>query len=200
MTDKKVICLACGVFRMELETLARQGKLDCNIIALESMLHMKPSKLEREMGRIIEAGQNDKFLIIYGDCHPHMHEMQERENVAKVSGINCYDILLGRETYRKLRKDQAFILLPEWTLRWREVFVNEFGVENHEAAQSFMKEHLKRLLYVDTGVMPVPEETLQDIAEFVGMPVDILHISLENLRQAIDNALQKFVRRDQNDK
>jgi hypothetical protein len=199
MTDNKITCLACGVFRMEIEALSRQGKLDCGIITLESMLHMNPAKLEQEIGRVLESGQNDKFLILYGDCHPRMHEMQERENVSKVTGINCCDILLGRETYRKLQKDQAFIFLPEWTLRWREVFTNELGFENQEVAQAFMREHRKRLVYVDTGVVLVPDKTLQEISEFFGMPVEILHISLDILQQGIGNALLKFTRRDQND-
>ncbi|MBF0505774.1 MAG: DUF1638 domain-containing protein [Nitrospirae bacterium] len=200
MTDKKITCLACGVFRMEIEALARQGKLDCDITTLESMLHMKPAKLEQKMGRVIEAGQNDKFLILYGDCHPHMREMQDRGNVVKVAGINCCEILLGMETYRKLQKDQAFIFLPEWTLRWREIFTHELRLENPEVAQTFMKEYSKRLVYVDTGVMPVPDKTLQDISEFFDMPVETLHISLENLQQGIDNALQKFTRHNQNGK
>jgi|SRR5208283_3092151 len=200
MTDKKIICLACGVFRRELEALSRHGRLDCDTITLESMLHMKPAKLEQEMGRVIEAGQNDKFLLLYGDCHPRMHELQVRENVSKVDGINCCDILLGREAYRRLQKDQAFIFLPEWTLRWREIFTHEFGFGNHELAQAFMKEHRKRLVYVDTGVMPVPDKTLHDISEFLGMPVETLHISLENLQQGIDKSLLKFRVHDQNDK
>ncbi|MBF0558113.1 MAG: DUF1638 domain-containing protein [Nitrospirae bacterium] len=200
MTDKKITCLACGVFRMEIEALSRQDKLDCNIITLESMLHMKPARLEEEMGRVMEAGPNDKFLVLYGDCQPRMHEMQARENVSKVTGINCCDILLGREAYRNLQKDQAFIFLPEWTLRWREVFTNELGFENQEVAQAFMREHRKRLVYVDTGVMPVPDKTIQDISEFFGMPVEILHISLDILLQGINNALRKFARHDQNDK
>jgi hypothetical protein len=192
MTDKKITCLACGVFRMEIEALARQGKLDCNIITLDSMLHMNPARLGQEMGRVMEVAPENRFLVLYGDCHPHMHEMQSMENVSRVTGINCCEILLGKEVYRKLQKEQAFIFLPEWTLRWKEVFAHELGFENHEVAQSFMKEHQKRLVYVDTGVMPVPDETLQEISGFFGMPVETVHIYLDNLLQGINKALEKF--------
>lgn len=199
MTDKKNICLACGVFRMEIETLARQRKLDCDITVINSMLHMKPVKLEQEMGRLIKAEPNDRFLLLYGDCHPHMHEMQSMENVSRVAGINCCEILLGREVYRILQKEQTFIFFPEWTHRWKEVFRYELGFINNELAQTFMKEYRKRLVYVDTGVIPVPEKTVQEISEFFDMPVEIMHISLDILMQGINNALQKFRRQDQND-
>jgi hypothetical protein len=199
MQDDKIKCLACGVFRMELEALAKQGKLDCDIITLESMLHMKPAKLEQELEQAMASRSKDRFLILYGDCHPRMHEMQARKNATKVVGINCCEILLGREPYRKLQKDHAFLFLPEWTLRWRDVFAHELGFDKPEVAQAFMKEYRKRLVYVDTGVMPVPDNTLLEISEFFKMPVEILHISLDNLLQGINNALQKFTRRDQND-
>jgi hypothetical protein len=200
MTNKKITCLACGVFKVELAALIKQGKLDCDIIALESMLHMKPAKLEQEMERTLAAGPKDKFLILYGDCHPGMHEMQNRENATRVVGINCCDILLGRAAYRKLQKEQAFIFLPEWTQRWQEVFTHELGFEKPEVAQAFMKEYRKRLVYADTGVMPVPHKTLGDISEFFDMPVEILPVSLDMLLQGINKALQKVTQRGQDEK
>lgn len=200
MTGNKITCLACGVFRMEIDALIKQGKLDCDIITLESMLHMKPAKLGQEMGRILDAKPNDKFLVLYGDCHPHIHEMQSMENVSRVTGINCCEILLGSDVYRKLQKEQAFVFLPEWTLRWKEVFAHELGFENREVAQTFMKEYRKRLVYVDTGVIPVPDETLREISEYFGMPVEIMHISLDIFLQGINKALQKFARYNHLDK
>jgi len=190
MTDKKITCLACGVFRMEIEALAAQGKLDCDIIMLDSMLHMSPARLEQEMDRVMAAGTDDKFLILYGDCHPRMHEMQRLENASKVAGINCCDILLGRTVYRKLQKDRVFIFLPEWTRRWRNIFTHELGFDNPEVLRAFMKEHQKALMYADTGVTPVPEKNLQDISEFFDMPVEVMPISLGTLLQGIHKALR----------
>ncbi|NVN91463.1 MAG: DUF1638 domain-containing protein [Desulfuromonadales bacterium] len=196
MNDKKITCLACGVFRMELDALMRQGRLDCDLIALDSMLHMKPANLEQKMVRVIAARQDDKFLILYGDCHPRMHEMQEGENATKVSGINCCEILLGRDIYRKLQKEQAFIFLPEWTLRWHDVFTRELGFEKPDVAQAFMRDHCKRLVYVDTGVIPVPDATLGEISGFFNMPVEVLRTSLDFLLQGITIALRKFMGTD----
>jgi hypothetical protein len=192
MMDKKITCIACGVFKMEIEALARQGLFNCNVITLESMLHMKPAELEQNMEHAMAARPNDKFLILYGDCHPHMREMQAREDTTRVAGINCCDILLGRAEYRKLQKDQAFIFLPEWTMRWQEVFAHELGFAQPAVARAFMKEYRKRLVYVDTGVMQVPDGTLKEIAEFFNMPVEVMGISLDNLHQEICNALRKF--------
>jgi hypothetical protein len=199
MSNKKITCLACGVFKNEIEALARQGKLDLDIVTLESMLHMKPALLEQEMGQALEASPNDTFLLLYGDCHPRMREMQNKENVSKVVGINCCEIFLGKEAYRTLQREEAFIFLPEWTLRWQEVFTMELGFEDPQAAQEFMKEYRKKLVYIDTGVMPIPESILQDISAFFDMPVEILHISLDVLSKGIQNTLRKLERPDHHD-
>ncbi|MFA6401204.1 MAG: DUF1638 domain-containing protein [Salinivirgaceae bacterium] len=200
MTDNKIKCLACGVFKLEIEALASQGKLDCEITVLNSMLHMKPVMLEQEMNRLINEKPNDRFLLLYGDCHPHMHEMQNMENVSKVAGINCCDILIGREIYRQLQKEQAFVFFPEWTHRWKEVFSYELGFTNSELGQTFMKEYRKKLVYIDTGVIPVPTETIQEISGFFGMPVEIMPVSLDIFFQGINNALQKLKKHGNNGK
>jgi hypothetical protein len=196
--SQRIVCLSCGVFRMEIESLARQGKLDCRIITLESMLHMKPEKLRQEMETVIAAQKGSKILILYGDCHPYMHEIQSRENFAKVDGMNCCEIFLGTELYKKLQREQAFIFLPEWTQRWREIFHKELGFEDQEIAGSFMRDIIRQLVYVDTGVIPVPHKTLHEISEYFGMPVEILNISLDNLQDSLNNALIKLNRGYQN--
>ncbi|MDD2850733.1 MAG: DUF1638 domain-containing protein [Desulfuromonadaceae bacterium] len=199
MHDAKITCLGCGVFKMEIEALVRQRKLDCDIITLDSMLHMKPVKLEQEMEQVLDAATRERYLLLYGDCHPHMHEMQERQNTAKISGINCCEILLGKSTYRKLQKEKAFIFLPEWTQRWREVFTYQLGFNTPEMAQTFLKEHCTRLVYIDTGVMPVPGTTLQEISAYFDMPIEVMPISLDTLSQGIHDALQKFIEDDSSD-
>lgn len=180
---------------MELAALARQGRLECPVVTLDSMLHMRPANLERELQRVMAAAPDGRYLLVYGECHPRMHEMQGGERVSRVAGINCCDILLGRDAYRKLQKEQAFVFLPEWTLRWREVFARELGFDEPELARAFMKEYRRRLVYLDTGVLPVPDATLREIAEFFAQPVDVLPITLDILLQGIQDARQKLAGR-----
>jgi hypothetical protein len=200
MLDQKITCLGCGVFKLEIEALVRQKKLDCDIITLDSMLHMKPSKLEHELEVVLDTAKDDRYLLLYGDCHPHMHEMQNRANTTKVSGINCCEILLGKRAYRKFQEGRAFIFLPEWTLRWREVFTCQLGFTKPEMARTFLKEHSRNLVYIDTGVMPVPDNTLQEISAYFDLPMEVMHVSLDNLSQGINDALQKFSEEDPSDK
>ena len=43
------ICVACSVFRDELEALRKRGELDLPVRYLDSMLHMRPKRLETQL-------------------------------------------------------------------------------------------------------------------------------------------------------
>jgi hypothetical protein len=194
MPEPAITCLACGVFRTELDALVREGRLDCTIETLESMLHMNPVGLERAIERAMDARPGGRVVLLYGDCHAWMRETETRDDVSRVAGLNCCEILLGHDAYHRLQRAQAFIFLPEWARRWRDVFTRELGFTDPVLAQAFMKEHRRRLVYLDTGVVPVPVQTLDDIAGFFGMPVEVQPVSLDVLLQGIRAALRTFAR------
>lgn len=129
-------------------------------------------------------------VLIYGDCHAHRRERGERPHCAKTDAINCGDLLLGRELYRSYRNDKAILFLPEWTQRWHEVFQQQSGFSDRVLAREFMQESQQKLVYIDTGLMPVPEDTLRKIADFVDMPMEILTISISQLRQTVHRAVE----------
>ncbi|MCE1204794.1 MAG: DUF1638 domain-containing protein [Holophagaceae bacterium] len=188
-------CISCSIFRKEIEALQASGQLDLPVEYLNSMLHMVPVKLEARLQEAIEAARRqdpDRDVVIaYGDCCGHMEDFEAEPGTSRTEGINCCEIILGRETYRKLRREGAFFLMPEWARSWRQVFVGQLGLLG-PCAKTFMQELHTRLIYLDTGILPVPHEELAGASEFLGLPVEILPVSLDpllaNLRQAIQTA------------
>jgi len=188
------ICIACSIFRGELQTLQERGELvDLPVRYLPSMLHMDPAKLARRLGALLEEEHRSprKVLLLYGDCCPDMHLHEALPEVARTEGINCPEILLGRERYRSLRKEGVFFLMPEWALRWKEIFQDELGL-TAEVAHDFMGEMHTRLLYLDTGIMPVPETDLQRISEFTGLPWETMAVEPDHLKDALLSKLEEL--------
>ena len=189
----KMICLACGVFRHELDAHRARGEIDFPIRYLDSMLHMYPQKLHRLLDSIlgVERGTGTKILLLYGDCHAHMCQQESLPGVCRVRGRNCAEILLGPDLYRTLWEEDAFIFLPEWTIRWREIFDDELGLQG-ETGRDFMREMRTKLTYVDTGVMPVPREHLQAASEAMGLPWEVLRVGPDRLLAAIREAVERM--------
>lgn len=188
---QKMMLVGCSIFRQEILQLGQVVTDRCSLKFLDSMLHMHPYRLDTMLQRVARNAASP-LLLVYGDCCPHMGELAKQPHVRKVSGLNCCDIILGHDVYRRLRREGVFFFMPEWTGRWEEVFRRELGLDSRDLAREFMHEMHNRLVYLDTGLTGTPYETLADIEAFFDMPVTVMHPGLDQLKAAILNGLESL--------
>ena len=175
--------ICCGILQAEVSELFRRGVLRGSLVCNDSMLHMDPTHLETTLSTQTK-NPNNPIILIYGDCCSGMIQLAERPNVHRVDRINCCQLLLGKARYRELMHQNSFILLPEWALRWKEVIEQELGLRGL-VARDFFQETRKEIVYLDTGLAPVPEKELTDCAEYTGLPYRVEKISLYYLQTAL---------------
>ncbi|MDP2875912.1 MAG: DUF1638 domain-containing protein, partial [Holophaga sp.] len=135
-----------------------------------------------------EQRQGHEVVLGFGDCCARMLEMQAEAGITRTQGINCCEILLGKDRYRALRKEGIFFFLPEWAHRWQEVFEKELGL-NATNARDLMRDMHTRLIYLDTGLVPIPTHELQAASEYTGLPWETMAVNLEALRSNLEKAL-----------
>lgn len=190
-TPVKVV--ACSIFRREIELLQARGELSLPFLYLDSMLHMVPEKLcsllNIEINRAL--GRDSHIVLLYGECHPAMHEQEEKKGVCRVKGVNCCEIMLGSETYRSYLKKGIFFLMPEWVQRWETVFRTELGL-SETTAKRFMGTMHTHLLYLDTQVRPEPKALLSKISRFTGLRWRSVSVSLNHLRDSINRCVENM--------
>jgi len=189
--DSRKLCISCSIFRKEIEALQASGQLNLPVEFLNSMLHMVPARLEARLQEALGSARSrdpePDVVLAYGDCCGHMDTFESAPGTGRTEGINCCEIILGSETYRKLRKEGAFFLMPEWALSWRQIFVGQLGLLG-PCAKAFMQEMHSRMIYLDTGLVPVPHAALEEASEFLGLPVEILPVSLDPLLASLQQA------------
>jgi hypothetical protein len=192
-SGNSVVAICCAVFQAEVEVLRREYWPDLDIRYQSSMLHMRPGKLAVRLEALIdeELRRGNRILLIYGDCCMRMTELTERPGVVRTRGNNCCDLLLGSADYRRLSHDGAFFLFPEWTRRWRHIFSVELGLNQSNAA-GLMNDMHRKLLYLDTGVIEIPKDDLEECSRYCELPWESLKVSLEPLRAAIQAALEQL--------
>ena len=193
-----VVCIACSIFKKEIQHLLRQDAWDVPCRFLGSMLHMVPERLGEELKTALAEAlrEGNRVVLAYGDCCPRMEDLGSQGEVSRTEGINCCEILLGRDDYRRMRKEGVFFLIPEWTLNWRQIFNHELGLEGINAV-TFMQEMHTRFVYLDTGLVPIPTPQLEEISAFAGLPVEILSTPLDHLRAGLKAAVEKVRRHGQ---
>jgi PAS domain S-box-containing protein len=112
-------------------------------------------------------------------------------NIVRTPGINCCEIILGSEKYRRFRKDGAFIILPEWAERWKEAFVDYMGFKTSKSIRPFMGEMHQKLIYVDTGLQKKNNLLFNEISDYLGLPLEVHTSSLGELEKVIDRLIKE---------
>ncbi len=186
--------IACSVLKDELEFILSRDFPGVSCVFVDSMLHMHPEQLGKALERRLSQHGTQPCLVVYGDCHPHMKDMEDSGRIIRTPGVNCAEILLGHERYVSHRNRGSFLFLPEWTSRWRDIFMNELGFTDPQLAREFMAETRNGLVYLDTGIAPVPLKCLEDIRSFFGMAVTVEPVSLDHLARLIVDGVSRLER------
>ena len=197
--EKNTEIIACSIFRYELEKYIATHTDEVPINLFNSYLHLFPMELSEKLSEMVDnkLSQNKKVVLICGDCHPFMKEMGCKNNVTKIQGSNCVEILIGRELRRKLQKEGAFFLLPEWTVRWREIFKELLELPT-EHIQSLFYEHHKKFVYLDTCVLPVPFREIEECASFFNLPYEIESVPTNLFINTIETIINNLSLNDAN--
>ncbi len=192
-TSPNTVCITCTVFRTALETLHERGEFDLPVRYLDSMLHMRPDELSRRLEAQIEreCDRGNQVLLLYGDCDPFMIERVSKPGICRPKGVNCFELLLGRDRFRQLRREGAFFVLPDWARRWQEVVQLGIGSQR-ENIRCVMTDMHSKLVYLDLGSVPVPEEDLRAFSDYVGLPWEVVSVSTDHLRAAIETAAEEL--------
>lgn len=187
--------LACSVFRPEIELLQRRGEICFPVSFMDSRLHMQPALLyETIQSQLTVLLKECRGVVLFiGDCHRKIYEFCADRRVVRIDGINCGMILLGRQRYKELMHEQAFLLFPEWTARWRDILLSLEhscgGVTRH-----LLRDAQKKLTYLDTGSRPILEAELRACSNHVGLPFEIETVSLDHFSRLVSGAVERLDR------
>lgn len=194
MTRAVLIC--CSALKAEAERLCTVHWPDHKRTYLSSTMHLHPERLAASLQRALESElkQGNKVVLIYGDCCARMSDFEAMPGVVRTQGKNCCELLLGSAEYRRLSHEGAFFVLPKWARRWK-MFFNGLGLDRVNAA-SLMQDLHRSMIYLDAGLVPVPESSLQESSGYCGLPYEVRPVSLDVLHGAVEDALTRLLKQE----
>ncbi len=192
---RKPVCIACSVFRSELQSLFDRGQLNLDLKFIDLTLHMNPVQMQDSLDIYLkkEIARGNYIILIYGHCSPGMNKVTANSCIARVEGKNCFEIILGEKEYLAQLKSRSFFLLPKWIEDWRKYFIDGFGMDS-DIASSMMEDTYKKILYLDTGVTGIEKEKLRKFSDYCRLPVEIKKVSLKPLMDSIKKAVEMLNR------
>lgn len=184
--------LSCGIFAREFDFIDPSLRARVEPIFLDSLLHMRPALLEERLAKALEETPARPTLVVYGDCCPHMRELASAPGKSRTDAVNCIELALGRERYRRLLREGAFFFMPEWLERWREIFDRELGLGDGDLARSLMRDSSRFLVYLDTGCVAIRHDLLEEVSDYFDLPLRIEGCGLGELERHIGLAIGKL--------
>lgn len=188
---QRTLIISCSALQGEMEQLCRQHWPDHELMFMSSTMHLHPDRLAATLQTALatERSQGGRVVLVYGYCCHGMTAFETLPGVVRSSAKNCCELLLGRDEYRRLSHEGAFFVIPKWACRWKRFF-SGLGL-NRENASSMMQELHRTLVYLDTGLAPVPQQALHECAEFCGLPYEVRPVPLDALHGAVEEALNR---------
>jgi hypothetical protein len=94
--------ISCSVLKEEIQSLIKQGELDCDVVFVSKNFHIDYTLLEKNLRKTIERTlpqKTDKPVLVYGDLclgpNGEMKQLASEYGLVKVDAQNCVDCLLG---------------------------------------------------------------------------------------------------------
>ncbi len=186
--------IACGVFRPALEQLHLARRYpNVRVSYLPPVLHIRPKQLEEHLRRrvMIAAKRRERLVCLYGDCFPDIGEFCRLRGIAKVTGHNCYEILLGADLFGRLVDETAgtYFLERELILNFREYCIEPLELHD-EQVRKWCFEHYHRLLYVRQPGDPDLVPRACELADFLELSLDIRDADYSHLERRLVEVLQ----------
>lgn len=192
MTRKKVIqpvhIIACGVFKPFLDTLELKRYPQVRLTFLPSNLHLFPNELKNLLRKeIISVQKTGKNLIcLYGNCFPDMESFCRDQNVTKVPGDLCYEMLLGKEVFRKIMDETAgtYFIEKELILNFDEYCVDPLDLKDSEMRKLYFKNY-KRIIYLRQPADPDLSKKAVDLAGFLELLPEVRDADYSHLEKEL---------------
>ena len=185
--------IACHVFEPAIEALQLGRKYpNLSLTYLPPNLHLRPRDLGKYLRReiILAKRKNEQIICLYGDCFPGISDYCRRHGVRKVPGFHCWEMLLGSERYNHIIEEDVgtYFLEKELIHNFKEYVIEPLELYDEEMREHCFK-HYHRLLYVRQPLDPVLVAEATELAEFLGLSLEIQDADFSYLEERLSGLI-----------
>lgn len=178
MKIKPILIIACAALASVVEsTVKATGAALFEVNYLSARWHNHPAGIPSEIQKVIrEAKSSGKYtdiVVLYGDCGTDgkLDEMLKEENIQRIPGSQCSDILLASAKLDETISDaDGNYYLTDYMVRYfSQISAPGLGSGNdHESRKQYLKHH-KQLVYLAQTEDKELQLKAIDIADSLGL-------------------------------
>ena len=174
----------CGALGAEVKDIVDRRGWDVDIYGLSAMLHLYPKRIVEELGVKLRAlrPRYEKLVVVYGDCGTG-----DEMGAARVRGPHCYEMLAGEELFEQVSDDKpGTFFLTDWLVRnFDRAVVRGLGLDRDPELKAMVFGNYEALLYLRQVPNPRLAVKAQEIAAYLGLPLEIVDVGLGQLEERL---------------
>src|SRR5438874_12051229 len=147
------------------------------------MHHFFPKKIVEALDRKLEqlSVAYRRVVVVYGDCGTTgaLEPILERYGAVRVRGPHCYEMFAGSDFDRIADERAATFFLTDWLVRnFERAVVRGHGLDRYPDLKPLYFQNYTDLLYLAQFVDPCLKEKAQEIATYLGLPLELRNVRL----------------------
>lgn len=129
------------------------------------------------------------LLIIGGVCMSQL-DASEFPGLRVHRLENCFELLLNKSILHRQISQGCYIISSGW-LRHAWEIIPMWGFDEH-SIKEFFAESARKIMFLDTGIMPDYEPELQKVAAYLGLEYEVTEVSLDHLDYLIQKEIMQW--------
>ena len=188
---KKHHLITCPIFVKELAAVLPEIAAEPTVQLMDYRVHTSAQTMEKELARFIETARTEEAaisLLVGQECQALQPLSHIADNCGGVlpEGLNCIEIILGREKARELQDNRTTIMTPAWIQMIKDSIAA--GYWTVEDARINLGRY-DRIILLDSGLEPLDDEMIMEFYELSQVPIEILPVTLDHFKKVVRQLL-----------
>jgi hypothetical protein len=193
-----VALLICGALGKEVKAIVDGHGWDVDVYGVPAMHHFFPKKIveavERRLAEL--APRYRQVVVVYGDCGTAgaLNPVLAHYGAVQLSGPHCYEMFAGADFARIADERPATFFLTDWLVRnFERAVVRGLGIDRYPELKAVYFRNYADLLYLEQFADERLLDKAREIAEYLGLPLEVRHTGLNALETRLAELVEAAV-------
>lgn len=195
--DRRALALlACGALAREVREIAWAHGWDADLYTAPALNHLSPKRIVASVDAKLAdlTRRYERVIVVYGDCGTGgaLDEVLRRHGAVRTVGPHCYEMYGYPEVLMVMRERPGTFFLTDWLVRnWERAAVEGLGIDRFPNLKGVYFDHCTNLMYLRQSPEAHLEARAREIAEFLGLPLEIRDVGLGDLERRLADLVEE---------
>ena len=186
----------CGALGAEVKDIVDRRGWEVDIYGLSAMLHLYPKRIVDELGAKLRElrPRYERLVVVYGDCgtNGRLDPVLKEVGASQVRGPHCYEMLAGKDLFQQVSDERpGTFFLTDWLVRnFDRAVVRGLGLDRDPELKPMLFGNYEAVLYLRQVPLARLANKAQEIAAYLGLPLEIVDVGLGELEQRLADLVE----------